>query len=176
MLYSLLMDGTDVFYVGLLNETYKDTFTKIDFSDTSSVAVYKSNSTSTSFVLNSANNDISYNTFVENSTYPIKDSKDVYFSANTKDGKSSFKISYENKAYYYGDPAIIGMDGTPSKSWIECTDIFKKVRVVYNDLLHSKYNLTKSGVQVLLPRGHIYSIVISLNCDIRVNSNKHVGN
>lgn len=168
-------DGTDVFYVGLLNETYKDTFTKIDFSDTSSVAVYKSNSTSTSFVLNSANNDISYNTFVENSTYPIKDSKDVYFSANTKDGKSSFKISYENKAYYYGDPAIIGMDGTPSKSWIECTDIFKKVRVVYNDLLHSKYNLTKSGVQVLLPRGHIYSIGSSLNGDIGVNSHKYDG-
>lgn len=168
-------DGTDVYYVGLLNETYKDTFTKIDFSDTSSIPVYKSNSTLSSFVLNSSNNDISYNTFTENDTYTIKNSEDVYFSANTKDGKSSFKISYDNKAYYYGDPSIIGLDGTPSKEWIECTDTFKKVRLVYNDLLHSKFNLTSSGIQVLLPRGHIYSLGSSINGDIGVNSHKYDG-
>lgn len=170
-----ITDGTDVYYVGFLDGTYKDTFTKIDFTNSTSTTIFKSNSTSSSFVLNSINNDISFNTFVDKSTFPIKDSNDVYFSANTKDGKSALKISYDKKVYFFGDPQIIGIKGDPSTEWTECTDIFKQVRLVYDNLLHSNYNITNSGVQVMIPRGHIYSIGSSVNGDLGTRSGSYDG-
>lgn len=168
----LTSDGNSAWYIGIMDGKYSSDWAEIKFPSTDAMDIYLSQSNNRFMTVNSVNTDKSINAFISSSdtAFPIYNSDNVYYSSTTKFGKSAIKVLYDETVWYYGEASIIGVKGKTVTEWTDCTDLFKAVRDVSDNLLQCTFMTTSYGVHVLTPSSQLYAIGTSYKADLGIFS------